>query len=398
MNLDTFWSLPSPKRWLDEVVNKIYEEHLCVLQAPSVSIESFGIKDKCESTIRESIHWSTSSAVFAIESDSFPKNYPEFLDQVIDWYGLTIEHGSNLDQIVNELKDKIAHPILILDTSGLNFGQVQNIIKFVNDYVYGCNSLTFDIGFLVILGFFSEEESLHSAINVVDPIKLHPVDVYLYVYTQALKLSKRVLSGDEVLLWIYVEVCMFDLELTDLLIEKLWNGSLDEIHKQVLVSALNRRRNDYSGINDMNELDLLNNGIIQKWGTSNSPKKLLWANDESQTQILIQRAIWRAQLREMFHRLEEMRSSIILYSRRESRTNFIDAVEGMAKSSGGVFETADLSILTKHSSRLPEMEELLRVMGSVRNKLAHQKIVPLRDWKNLEREWKSIRNSGRIKE
>jgi hypothetical protein len=268
----------------------------------------------------------------------------------------------------------------------------------VNDYVYGCNSLTFDIGFLVILGFFSEEESLHSAINVVNPIKLHPVDVYLYVYTQALKLSKRVLSGDEVLLWIYVEVCMFDLELTDLLIEKLWNGSLDEIHKQVLVSALNRRRNDYSGINDMNELDLLNNGIIQKWGTSNSPKKLLWANDESQTQILIQRAIWRAQLREMFHRLEEMRSSIILYSRRESRTNFIDAVEGMAKSSGGVFETADLSILTKHSSRLPEMEELLRVMGSVRNKLAHQKIVPLRDWKNLEREWKSIRNSGRIKE
>ena len=398
MNLDTFWSLPSPKRWLDEVVNKINEEHLCVLQAPSVLIESFGIKDKCESTIRESIHWSTSSAIFAVESDSFPKNYQEFLDQVKDWYGLTIEHGSNLDQIVNELKDKIAHPILILDTSGLNFGQVQNIIKFVNDYVYGCNSLNFDIGFLVILGFFSEEESLHSAISVVGPIKLHPVDVYLYVYTQALKLSKRVLSGDEVLLWIYVEVCMFDLELTDLLIEKLWNGSLDEIHKQVLVSALNRRRNDYSGINDMNELDLLNNGIVQKWGTSNSPKKLLWANDESQTQILIQRAIWRAQLREMFHRLEEMRSSIILYSRRESRTNFIDAVEGMAKSSGGVFETADLSILTKHSSRLPEMEELLRVMGSVRNKLAHQKIVPLRDWKNLEREWKSIRNSGRIKE
>ena len=398
MNLDTFWSLPSPKRWLDEVVNKINEEHLCVLQAPSVLIESFGIKDKCESTIRESIHWSTSSAIFAVESDSFPINYPEFLDQVKDWYGLTIEHGSNLDQIVNELKDKIAHPILILDTSGLNFGQVQNIIKFVNDYVYGCNSLNFDIGFLVILGFFSEEESLHSAISVVGPIKLHPVDVYLYVYTQALKLSKRVLSGDEVLLWIYVEVCMFDLELTDLLIEKLWNGSLDEIHKQVLVSALNRRRNDYSGINDMNELDLLNNGIVQKWGTSNSPKKLLWANDESQTQILIQRAIWRAQLREMFHRLEEMRSSIILYSRRESRTNFIDAVEGMAKSSGGVFETADLSILTKHSSRLPEMEELLRVMGSVRNKLAHQKIVPLRDWKNLEREWKSIRNSGRIKE
>ena len=398
MNLDTFWSLPSPKRWIDEVVNKINEEHLCVLQAPSVLIESFGIKDKCESTIRESIHWSTSSAIFAVESDSFPKNYPEFLDQVKDWYGLTIEHGSNLDQIVNELKDKIAHPILILDTSGLNFGQVQNIIKFVNDYVYGCNSLNFDIGFLVILGFFSEEESLHSAISVVGPIKLHPVDVYLYVYTQALKLSKRVLSGDEVLLWIYVEVCMFDLELTDLLIEKLWNGSLDEIHKQVLVSALNRRRNDYSGINDMNELDLLNNGIVQKWGTSNSPKKLLWANDESQTQILIQRAIWRAQLREMFHRLEEMRSSIILYSRRESRTNFIDAVEGMAKSSGGVFETADLSILTKHSSRLPEMEELLRVMGSVRNKLAHQKIVPLRDWKNLEREWKSIRNSGRIKE
>ena len=368
------------------------------MQAPSVLIESFGIKDKCESTIRESIHWSTSSAIFAVESDSFPKNYPEFLDQVKDWYGLTIEHGSNLDQIVNELKDKIAHPILILDTSGLNFGQVQNIIKFVNDYVYGCNSLNFDIGFLVILGFFSEEESLHSAISVVGPIKLHPVDVYLYVYTQALKLSKRVLSGDEVLLWIYVEVCMFDLELTDLLIEKLWNGSLDEIHKQVLVSALNRRRNDYSGINDMNELDLLNTGRVQKWGTSNSPKKLLWANDESQTQILIQRAIWRAQLREMFHRLEEMRSSIILYSRRESRTNFIDAVEGMAKSSGGVFETADLSILTKHSSRLPEMEELLRVMGSVRNKLAHQKIVPLRDWKNLEREWKSIRNSGRIKE
>ena len=398
MNLDTFWSLPSPKRWLDEVVNKINEEHLCVLQAPSVSIESFGIKDKCESTIRESIRWSTSSAVFAIESDSFPKNYSEFLDQVKDWYGLTIEHGSNLDQIVNELKDKIAHPILILDTSGLNFSQVQNIIKFVNDYVYGCNSLNFDIGFLVVLGFFSEEESLHSAISVVGPIKLHPVDVYLYVYTQALKLSKRVLSGDEVLLWIYVEVCMFDLELTDLLIEKLWNGSLDEIHKQVLVSALNRRRNDYSGINDMNELDLLNNGIVQKWGTSNSPKKLLWANDESQTQILIQRAIWRAQLREMFHRLEEMRSSIILYSRRESRTNFIDAVEGMAKSSGGVFETADLSILSKHSSRLPEMEELLRVMGSVRNKLAHQKIVPLRDWKNLEREWMSIRNSGRIKE
>ena len=90
MNLDTFWSLPSPKRWLDEVVNKINEEHLCVLQAPSVLIESFGIKDKCESIIRESIHWSTSSAIFAVESDSFPKNYPEFLDQVKDWYGLTI--------------------------------------------------------------------------------------------------------------------------------------------------------------------------------------------------------------------------------------------------------------------------------------------------------------------
>ena len=148
----------------------------------------------------------------------------------------------------------------------------------------------------------------------------------------------------------------------------------------------------------MNELDLLNNGIVQKWGTGNTPKKLLWANDESQTQILIQRAIWRAQLREMFHQLEEMRSSIILYSLRESRTNFIDAVDASAKSSGGVFQTAELSILTKHGSRLPEMEKLLRAMQSVRNKLAHQNIVPLRDWKNLEREWKSIRNSGKIKE
>ena len=103
-------------------------------------------------------------------------------------------------------------------------------------------------------------------------------------------------------------------------------------------------------------------------------------------------------MREMFHQLEEMRSSIILYSLRESRTNFIDAVDASAKSSGGVFQTAELSILTKHGSRLPEMEKLLRAMQSVRNKLAHQNIVPLRDWKNLEREWKSIRNSGKIKE
>jgi hypothetical protein len=398
VNLETFWSLPSPKRWLDEVVNKINDEHLCVVQASSVLIELFGIKDKGESAINDLIQWSTSCSVIDIESASTPKNYLEFLDQVQDWYGLTVRRGLNPDQIVNELNEKSAHPILILDTSRLQFSQVRNIIKFANDYVYGCNSLSFEIGFLIIFNFSSPEESLDGAISVVDPVKLHPVDVYLYVYTQALKLGKRILSGNEILLWIYVEVCMFDLELTDLLIEKLWNGSIEEIHKEVLVSALNSRRNDYSGINDMNELDLLNNGIVQKWGTSNAPKKLLWANDESQTQILIQRAIWRAQLREMFHQLEEMRSSIILYSRRESRTNFIDAVEGMAKSSGGVFETAELSILTKHGSRLPEMEELLRVMGSVRNKLAHQKIVPLRDWKNLEKEWKSISNSGKIKE
>ena len=182
--------------------------------------------------------------------------------------------------------------------------------------------------------------------------------------------------------------------MVDLLIEKVWNGSFEEIHQQVLNSALNSRRNDYSGIYDMNELDLLNNGIVQKWGTSNVPKKLLWANDKSQTQILIQRAIWRAQLREMFHRLEEMRSTIILYARREDRKNFINAVEEVAKYSGGDFETADLFILTKHSRRLPEMMELLKVMHSVRNKLAHQKIVPLRELKNLEKEWKSIMNSG----
>ena len=42
MNLDTFWSLPSPKRWLDDVVNKINEEHLCVVQVPAFQIESFG--------------------------------------------------------------------------------------------------------------------------------------------------------------------------------------------------------------------------------------------------------------------------------------------------------------------------------------------------------------------
>ena len=397
MNLDTFWSLPSPKRWLDEVVNKINEEHLCVVQVPASQIESFGIRDRSESAIKGSIHWSTGCEVFAIESNSTPKNYSEFLDQVQDWYHLTVQRGLNVDQIVNKLNGS-AHPILILDTSGLEFSQVQSIIKFVTDYVFGCNSLNFEIGFLIIYEFFSLEESLDSTISVVSPIKLHPVDVYLYVYTQALKLNKRALAGNEILLWIYVEVCMFDLELTDLLIEKVWNGSLEEIHKQELVLTFNSRRNDYSGINEMNELDLLNNGIVQKWGTGNTPKKLLWANDESQTQILIQRAIWRAQLREMFHQLEEMRSSIILYSLRESRTNFIDAVDASAKSSGGVFQTAELSILTKHGSRLPEMEKLLRAMQSVRNKLAHQNIVPLRDWKNLEREWKSIRNSGKIKE
>ena len=168
---------------------------------------------------------------------------------------------------------------------------------------------------------------MDSAISVVSPIKLHPVDVYLYVYTQALKLNKKGLAGNEILLWIYVEVCMFDLELIDLLIEKVWNGSLEDIHKEELVLTFNSRRNDYSGISDMNELDLLNNGIVQKWGTSNVPKKLLWANDESQTQILIQRAIWRAQLREMFHQLEEMRSTIILYARRENRKDFINAVD-----------------------------------------------------------------------
>ena len=397
MNLDTFWSLPSPKRWLDEVVSKVNEEHLCVVQVPASQIESFGIRDRSESAIKSSIHWSTGCEVFAIESNSTPKNYSEFLDQVQDWYGLTVQRGLNVDQIVNKLNGS-AHPILILDTSGLEFSQVESIIKFVNAYVFGCNSLNFEIGFLIIYEFFSFEESLDSAISVVSPIKLHPVDVYLYVYAQALKLNKKGLAGNEILLWIYVEVCMFDLELVDLLIEKVWNGSFEEIHQQVLNSALNSRRNDYSGIYDMNELDLLNNGIVQKWGTSNAPKKLLWASDESQTQILIQRAIWRAQLREMFHQLEEMRSTIIRYSLREDRKDFINAVDASAKSSGGDFETADLFILTKHSRRLPEMMELLQVMHSVRNKLAHQNIVPLRDWKNLEREWKSIRNSGRIKE
>ena len=398
MNLDTFWSLPSPKRWLDEVVNKINEEHLCVVQVPSVLIESFGIKDKSESAINVSIPWSTGCAVYTIESDSPSKNYSEFLEQVNDWYGLTIQFGPNLDQIVSELSDKSAHPILILDTSRLEISQVQDILKFAKNFVYGCNSLSFDIGILIICKLFSSQESLDSPTKVVDPVKLHPVDIYLYVYTQALKLGRRTLSGDEILLWIYVEVCMFDLELTDLLIEKLWNGSIEEIHQQVLNSALNSRRNDFSGINDMREQDLLNNGIVQKWGTSNVPKKLLWANDKSQTQILIQRAIWRAQLREMFHRLEEMRSTIILYARREDRKNFINAVEEVAKYSGGDFETADLFILTKHSRRLPEMMELLKVMHSVRNKLAHQKIVPLRELKSLEKEWESIRNSGRIKE
>jgi len=393
VNLDTFWSLPSPKRWLDEVVNKINEEHLCVVQVPALLIESFGIRDRCESAIKGSIHWSTGCEVFGIESNCTPKNYSEFLDQVQNWYGFTVQHGLNVDQIVNKLNGS-AHPILILDTSGLEFSQVQSIIKFVTDYVYGCNSLNFEIGFLIIYEFFSLEESVDSTTSVVSPIKLHPVDVYLYVYTQALKLNKRGLAGNEILLWIYVEVCMFDLELTDLLIEKLWNGSFEEIHQQVLNSALNSRRNNYSGIYDMNELDLLNNGIVQKWGTSNAPKKLLWASDESQTQILIQRAIWRAQLREMFHQLEEMRSTIIRYSLREDRKDFINAVEEVAKYSGGDFETADLFILTKHSRRLPEMEELLRVMHSVRNKLAHQKIVPLRELKNLEKEWKSIMNSG----
>ncbi len=397
MNLDTFWSLPSPKRWLDDVVNKINEEHLCVVQVPASLIESFGIRDRSESAIKDSIHWSTSCSIFEVVPDAPPKNYSEFLDKVQDWYGLTVERGLNVDQIVSKLNGS-AHPILILDTSGLEFSQVQSIIKFVNDYVYGCNSLSFDIGILVICKLFSSQESLDSPTKIVDPVKLHPVDVYLYVYTQALKMGKRVLSGDEILLWIYVEVCMFDLELTDLLMEKLWNGSFEEIHQQVLNSALNSRRNDFSGISNMHEQDLLNNGIVQKWGTSNAPKKLLWANDESQTQILIQRAIWRAQLREMFHRLEEMRSTIIAYSRREDRKDFINAVEEVAKYSGGDFETADLFILTKHSRCLPEMMELLKVMGSVRNKLAHQKIVPLRELKNLEKEWKSMLNSGRIKE
>ncbi len=397
MNLDTFWSLPSPKRWLDEVVNKINEEHLCVVQVPASQIESFGIRDRSESEIKSSIHWSTGCEVFAIESNSTPKNYSEFLDQVQDWYGLTVQRGLNVDQIVNKLNGS-AHPILILDTSGLELSQVESIIKFVNAYVFGCNSLNFEIGFLIIYEFFSFEESLDSAISVVSPIKLHPVDVYLYVYTQALKLNKKGLAGNEILLWIYVEVCMFDLELVDLLIEKVWNGSLEDIHKEELVLTFNSRRNDYSEINDMNELDLLNNGIVQKWGTSNALKRLLWANDESQTQILIQRAIWRAQLREMFHQLEEMRSTIILYARREDRKDFINAVDASAKSSGGDFETADLFVLTKHSRCLPEMMELLQGMHSVRNKLAHQNIVPLRDWKNLEKKWKALKNSGRIKE
>ena len=68
MNLDTFWSLPSPKRWLDEVVSKINEEHLCVVQVPASQIESFGITDRSESAIKGSIHWCTGCEVFAIES------------------------------------------------------------------------------------------------------------------------------------------------------------------------------------------------------------------------------------------------------------------------------------------------------------------------------------------
>lgn len=367
------------------------------MQVPSVLIESFGIKGKGESAIRDSIHWSTSCSVIDIESTSAPKNYLEFLDQVQDWYGLTVRHGLNLDAIVNELNEKSAHPILILDASRLEFSQIRNIINFANKYVYGCNSLSFEIGFLIIFNFCSSEESLDSAISVVGPIKLHPVDMYLYIYTQALNLSKKVLSGDEILLWIYVEVCMFDLELTDLLIEKLWNGSLDEMHKQVLNSALNNRRSEYFGIDDMCDLDLMNNGIVQKWGTNNTPSKLLWANDETRTEDLIQRAIWRAQVREMFHRLEEMRSNIILYSRQENRMNFIKAVEGMARESGEVFEIADIYILTKNRHHLPEMKELLRVMGAVRNNLAHQRIVPLQEWRKLEKEWNLVRNSGRLK-
>ncbi len=393
MNLDTFWSLPSPKRWLDEVVSKINEEHLCVVQVPASLIESFGIRNRSESAIKDLIHWSTSCSIFEVEPDASPKNYSEFLDQVQDWYGLTVQRGLNPDQIVNKLNGS-AHPILILDTSGLEFSQVQSIIKFVNDYVYGCNSLNFEIGFLIIYEFFSLEESLDSAISVVSPIKLHPVDVYLYVYTQALKLNKKGLAGNEILLWIYVEVCMFDLELTDLLIEKVWNGSLEEIHKQELVLTFNSRRSEYSGIDDMSDLDLLNNGIIQKWGTSDTPSKLLWAYDETRTEDLIQRAIWRAQVREMFHRLEEMRSSIILYSRQENRIDFIKAVEGMARESGEVFEIADIYILTKNKHYLPEIKELLRVMGAVRNNLAHQRIVPLWEWKKLEKEWN--KNSGRL--
>jgi hypothetical protein len=393
VNLDTFWSLPSPKRWLDEVVSKINEEHLCVVQVPASLIESFGIRNRSESAIKDLIHWSTSCSIFEVEPDASPKNYSEFLDQVQDWYGLTVQRGLNPDQIVNKLNGS-AHPILILDTSGLEFSQVQSIIKFVNDYVYGCNSLNFEIGFLIIYEFFSLEESLDSAISVVSPIKLHPVDVYLYVYTQALKLNKKGLAGNEILLWIYVEVCMFDLELTDLLIEKVWNGSLEEIHKQELVLTFNSRRSEYSGIDDMSDLDLLNNGIIQKWGTSDTPSKLLWAYDETRTEDLIQRAIWRAQVREMFHRLEEMRSSIILYSRQENRIDFIKAVEGMARESGEVFEIADIYILTKNKHYLPEIKELLRVMGAVRNNLAHQRIVPLWEWKKLEKEWN--KNSGRL--
>lgn len=395
MNLDTFWSLPSPKRWLDEVVNKVKEEHLCVVQVPTSLIESLGIRDRSESAIKDAIQWSTSCSIFTVEPDASPKNYSEFLDQVQEWYGLTVQHGLNPDQIVDKLNGS-AHPILILDTSGLEFSQVQNMIKFVNTYVYGCNSLNFEIGFLIILEFFSLEESLDSTISVVSPIKLHPVDVYLYVYTQALKLNKKGLAGNEILLWIYVEVCMFDLELTDLLIEKVWNGSLEEIHKQELVLTFNSRRSEYSGIDGMSDLDLLNNGLVQKWGTSNTPSKLLWANDETRIEDLIQRAIWRAQVREMFHRLEEMRSSIILYARQENRMKFIKGVEGMARESGEVFEIADIYILTKNRHHLPEVKELLRVMGAVRNNLAHQRIVPLREWKKLEKEWNLVENSGRL--
>jgi len=402
MDESRLWELPGPKRWLNEVTDGIVDRHFVFLQVPTV-IGPVGLMEVLANQFHSRITWLDSCPLISVDSVNCPTDYKHFISSLSKWTGVEFSSSDLPQDVMRKLgidKSGASGIVIIVDARQVSDQEIEQFSRVVSDFGSKCNSLDSRFG-VVTIGRLSSPMSVNVSRHRQMEWSgvLSPIDTYLYVRERARDLDRKVIYQDEILLWTYVELCRFDLDFADLLIDHSWSGSISKDGVGVLNKALTIRRAELMTLDQTVVSKFKESGMMQPWGSERSLSKLICIDSDSSISPGVLGAIWRAQVREMFPRLEEMRAAIIQWAIKLDKKSFIFAVTDLIRTEGGEvsginisgsdqdFESAEILFLARSARRFPEVTELLHDMRRIRNNLAHQSVVGLRDWRRLEKTW-----------